>query len=55
LGVEVYPNFAYFVKTYQNPTTRMQKMIATAQEAKMKDVDRPFGILLAGFHILTRD
>jgi hypothetical protein len=54
LGDEVYPNFAYFVKTYQNPTTRMQKMIATAQEAKM-NVERAFGILLAGFHILTRD
>ena len=53
LGDGIYPTYACFVKTIPNPTTRMQKMFATAQEAKRKDIERAFGILQARFHILT--
>jgi hypothetical protein len=31
----------------------MQKMFASAQEAKRKDIERAFGMLQARFHILT--
>jgi Plant transposon protein len=53
LGDGIYPAYACFVKTIPNPTTRMQKMFASAQEAKRKDIERAFGILQARFHILT--
>ena len=53
LGDGICPPFACFVKTLQNPTTRMQKMFASVQEAKRKDIERAFGILQARFHILT--
>ena len=53
LGDGIYPPYACFVKTFPRPTTRMQKMFATAQEAKRKDIERAFGILQARFHILT--
>ena len=53
VGDGIYPTYACFVKTFPNPTTRMQKMFATAQEAKRKDIERAFGILRARFHILT--
>ena len=49
----IYPHYACFVKTIPNPTTRMQKLFVTAQEAKRKDIERAFGILQARFHILT--
>ena len=53
LGDGIYPTYACFVKTFPNPRTRMQKLFATAQEAKRKDIERAFGILQARFHILT--
>jgi Plant transposon protein len=53
LGDGIYPPYACIVKTLQNPVTRMQKMFASAQEAKRKDIERAFGILQARFHILT--
>lgn len=53
LGDGIYPMYACFVKTFPNPRTRMQKLFATAQEAKRKDIERAFGILQAWFHILT--
>lgn len=53
LGDGIYPSYACFVKTFPRPTTRMQKMFASAQEAKRKDIERAFGILQARFHILT--
>jgi hypothetical protein len=53
LGDGIYPPYACFVKTIQNPTTRMQKMFASAQEAMRKDIKRAFGILQARFHIFT--
>ena len=53
LGDGIYPPYACFVKTLPNPSTRMQKMFASAQEAKRKDIERAFGILQARFHILT--
>ena len=49
----IYPTYACFVKTIPNPTTRMQKLFVTAQEAKRKDIERAFGILQARFHVLT--
>ncbi|KAI2505163.1 Plant transposon protein [Fragilaria crotonensis] len=49
----IYSTYACFVKTFPRPATRMQKMFATAQEAKRKDIERAFGILQARFHILT--
>ena len=49
----IYPNYACFVKTLPNATTRMQKLFVTAQESKRKDIERAFGILQARFHILT--
>jgi Plant transposon protein len=49
----IYPPYACFVKTIPNPTTRMQKLFVTAQEAKRKDIERAFGILQSRFHILT--
>jgi hypothetical protein len=36
----IYSTYACFVKTFPKPATRMQKMIATAQEAKRKDIER---------------
>jgi hypothetical protein len=39
LGDGINPTYACFVKTIPNPTTRMQKMFATAQEAKRKDIE----------------
>jgi hypothetical protein len=53
LGDGIYPNYECFVKTFPQPATRMQKMFASAQEAKRKDIERAFGILQARFHILT--
>jgi hypothetical protein len=53
LGDGIYPSYACFVKTFPHPTTRMQKMFASAQEDKRKDIGRAFGILQARFHILT--
>ena len=53
LGDGIYPPYACFVKTLQHPVTRMQKMFASAQEAKRKDIERAFGILQARFHVLT--
>jgi Plant transposon protein len=53
LGDGIYPPYACLVKTIPNPTTRMQKMFASAQEAKRKDIERAFGILQSRFHILT--
>jgi hypothetical protein len=49
----IYPNYACFVKTIPNATTRMQKLFVTAQESKRKDIEREFGILQAHFHIMT--
>ena len=49
----IYSTYACFVKTFPQPKTRMQKMFASAQEAKRKDIERSFGILQARFHILT--
>jgi hypothetical protein len=49
----IYPNYACFVKTIPNATTRMQKLFVTAQESKGKDIERAFGILQARFHVLT--
>jgi hypothetical protein len=49
----IYSTYACFVKTFPKPATRMQKMFATAQEAKRKDIERAFGMLQARFHILT--
>ena len=53
LGDGIYPPYACFVKTFPRPQTRMQKLFASAQEAKRKDIERAFGILQARFHILT--
>ena len=53
LGDGIYPRYACFVKTFAKPQTRMQKMFASAQEAKRKDIERAFGMLQARFHILT--
>ena len=53
LGDGIYPRYACFVKTFPRPQTRMQKLFASAQEAKRKDIERAFGILQARFHILT--
>jgi hypothetical protein len=53
LGDGIYPKYACFVKTFPRPQTRMQKLFASAQEAKRKDIERAFGILQARFHILT--
>ena len=49
----IYPPYACFVKAFPNPKSRMQKMFASKQEAKRKDIERAFGILQARFHILT--
>ena len=53
LGDGIYPKYACFVKTFAKPQTRMQKMFASAQEAKRKDIERAFGMLQSRFHILT--
>jgi Plant transposon protein len=53
LGDGIYPRYACFIKTFPRPATRMQKMFASAQEAKRKDIERAFGMLQARFHILT--
>ena len=56
IGLErdgIYPSYACFVKTFPHPTTRIQKMFASAQEANRKDIERSFGILQVHFHILT--
>ncbi|ETV69632.1 hypothetical protein H257_14654 [Aphanomyces astaci] len=49
----IYPQFACFLKTYPNPSSRMQKLFASKQEAKRKDIERAFGVLQARFHVLT--
>jgi hypothetical protein len=53
LGDGIYPSYACFVKTFHRPVMRMQKLFASAQEAKRKDIERAFGILQARFHVLT--
>lgn len=53
LGDGIYPKYACFVKTFPHPTTPMQKLFASAQEAKRKDIERAFGMLQSRFHILT--
>jgi hypothetical protein len=50
LGDGIYPEYACMVP---RPITRIQKMFASAQEAKRKDIERAFGMLQARFHILT--
>ena len=49
----IYPTYASFVKTVSKPNTPMEKLFASKQEAKRKDIERAFGILQARFHILT--
>ncbi|KAH9116034.1 hypothetical protein AeMF1_010004 [Aphanomyces euteiches] len=49
----IYPDYACFLKTFPRPGTRMQKLFASKQEAKRKDIERAFGVLQARFHVLT--
>ena len=48
----IYPIYACFAKPFPRPVTRMQKLIAVAQEAKRKDIERAFGILQARFLVI---
>jgi hypothetical protein len=41
----IYPNWSTFVKTINAPTSLKAKHFATAQEARRKDVEHPFGVL----------
>jgi hypothetical protein len=45
LGDGIYAKYACFVKTFPHPATPMQKLFASAQEAKKKDIERAFGML----------
>ena len=49
----IYPKYACIVKTFPRPVKRMQKLFASAQEAKRKDIEMAVGILQARFHTLT--
>ncbi|XXQ33541.1 DDE Tnp4 domain-containing protein [Plasmodiophora brassicae] len=49
----IYPGIHCFMSTISNPSSRAQKLFATKQEAKRKDIERAFGILQHRFHILT--
>jgi Plant transposon protein len=49
LGDGIYPKYACFVKSFPHPTTPMQKLfLASAQEAKRKDIEQAFGIKQQG-------
>ena len=49
----IYPEYAYFVKTINQPVTPKQKKFAKYQEAACKDVERAFGVLQAMFQIVS--
>ena len=48
----IYPKWAIFVKTIPAPQGHKRKLLATAQEACRKDVERAFGVLQARFTIV---
>lgn len=50
----IYPDWAIFVKTISEGTTKKERNYAAAQEGIRKDIERAFGILVARFHILQR-
>lgn len=49
----IYPTYACFLKSIQNPRTRMEQFFATLHEAIRKEIECAFGILQGRFHILT--
>ena len=52
LADDIYPAWATFVKTIQNPQTKKEAQFAKAQEACRKDIERAFGVLQARFAIV---
>jgi hypothetical protein len=48
----IYPDWATFVKTIQEPQGNKNKYFATAQESCRKDVERAFGVLQSRFAIV---
>lgn len=48
----IYPNWVLFAKMTKEPSTEMKKEYAWQQEAVWKDVERAFGVLVAGSNIL---
>jgi hypothetical protein len=51
LADDIYPDWATFVKTIQEPQGNKKKYFATAQESR-KDVERAFGVLQSRFAIV---
>ena len=49
----IYPEHACFVKTYPKPSNPKQKLFASKQEAKRKEVKHAFGILQSCWHMIT--
>jgi hypothetical protein len=52
LADDIFPSWAIFVKTIQNPKTKKQAEFAKAQEACRKDIKRVFGALQDRFAIV---
>ncbi|KAG1439637.1 hypothetical protein G6F56_012229 [Rhizopus delemar] len=49
----IYPTFATFVKSFNDPKTAKEKLFSKAQEAVRKDVERAFGVLQSRFAIVA--
>jgi hypothetical protein len=49
---DIYPAWATFVKTIQNPQTKKQAHFTKAQEACRQDIERGFGFLQSRFAIV---
>jgi hypothetical protein len=50
----IYPDWAIFVKTFNNALDSDKQFFASKQEAVWKDVECVFGILVQCFHVLAR-
>ena len=48
----VFSKYPFFVSPYRNPITPRENIFNRLQEALRKDVERLYGVLTAGFHIL---
>jgi len=50
----IYPSWAVFIDTYNNPENEKQKLFAQAQEGCRKDIERAFGVIVKKWKILQQ-
>ena len=50
----IYPKWPCFLQTVSHPVTQKEKLLASCQEERRKDIERAFGVLQAKWHIIVR-